>query len=92
MILIVSSYPLEFTPIHLRNGKHIDLFNVNIARWNSKKNVFQFAEEWSLLANDDDGFGEDDLGFDPFHETQKALAEMIESESKQVTFFTSNID
>jgi hypothetical protein len=32
----------------------------------------------------DDLFGEDDLGFDPFHETQKALAEMIESESKQV--------
>jgi len=28
-------------------------------------------------------FAEDDLGFDPFHETQKALAEMIESESKQ---------
>ena len=25
---------------------------------------------------------EDDLGFDPFHETQKALAEMLESESK----------
>jgi hypothetical protein len=27
---------------------------------------------------------EDDLGFDPFHETQKALAEMLETESKQV--------
>ncbi len=26
---------------------------------------------------------EDDLGFDPFHETQKALAEMLETESKQ---------
>jgi hypothetical protein len=26
----------------------------------------------------------DDLGFDPFHETQKALAEMLESESQQV--------
>ena len=36
-----------------------------------------------MLSNDD-LFGEDDLGFDPFHETQKALAEMIESESKQV--------
>ena len=31
----------------------------------------------------DDLFEEDDLGFDPFHETQKALAEMLESESKQ---------
>ena len=30
-----------------------------------------------------DLFEEDDLGFDPFHETQKALAEMLESESKQ---------
>ena len=29
-----------------------------------------------------DLFEEDDLGFDPFHETQKALAEMLESESK----------
>lgn len=31
-----------------------------------------------------DLYEEDDLGFDPFHETQKALAEMLESESKQV--------
>ena len=32
----------------------------------------------------DDMFGgpeDDGLGFDPFHETQKALAEMLESES-----------
>ncbi len=44
---------------------------------------FLFSEDWSLIPNDD-LFEEDDLGFDPFHETQKALAEMIESESKQV--------
>ena len=31
-----------------------------------------------------DLFEEDDLGFDPFHETQKALAEMLETESKVV--------
>lgn len=30
-----------------------------------------------------DFFGEDDLGFDPFHETQKALAEMLETETQQ---------
>jgi hypothetical protein len=43
--------------------------------------------EWSNVLSNDDLFGEDDLGFDPFHETQKALAEMIESESKQVRNF-----
>ena len=36
------------------------------------------------LKETDDMFGgpeDDGLGFDPFHETQKALAEMLESES-----------
>ena len=37
----------------------------------------------SRTESKDDLFGEDDLGFDPFHETQKALAEMLESESNQ---------
>lgn len=44
---------------------------------------------WGLQTNNSikdynkaDLFEEDDLGFDPFHETQKALAEMLESESK----------
>jgi len=36
----------------------------------------------SRTESKDDLFGEDDLGFDPFHETQKALAEMLESESQ----------
>ena len=45
---------------------------------------FCHFSEWSNVLSNDDLFGEDDLGFDPFHETQKALAEMIESESKQV--------
>lgn len=35
------------------------------------------------LHNHIDAKADDDLGFDPFHETQKALAELIETEQQQ---------
>jgi hypothetical protein len=38
----------------------------------------------------DELYAEDDLGFDPFHETQKALAEMLESESKLQNIYNSS--
>ena len=46
--------------------------NIGLSKYENIKDTYK-----------DDLFEEDDLGFDPFHETQKALAEMLESESKQ---------
>ena len=44
----------------------------------------------TIVDSKDDLYAEDDLGFDPFHETQKALAEMLESESKLQNIYSSS--
>jgi len=48
------------------------------------------SEVQQTVDSKDDLYAEDDLGFDPFHETQKALAEMLESESKLQDIYTSS--
>merc|ERR1719336_1490331 len=64
---------------------------------NHRTNESSNSKGWSsdtiqttIVDSKDDLYAEDDLGFDPFHETQKALAEMLESESKLQNIYSSS--
>ncbi|PSN56194.1 hypothetical protein C0J52_01420 [Blattella germanica] len=49
----------------------------------SKIHINSPAEKEEVLTKDNGRLTDDELGFDPFHETQKALAEMMENENLQ---------
>lgn len=55
------------------------------SRNGSSENLFPLAIENAeeMVMKDNGRLTDDELGFDPFHETQKALAEMMEKESLQ---------
>jgi len=61
-----------------RNNQHL-----------SRADSVLLDQEVSLIETCD--FEEDDLGFDPFHETQKGLADLLESESKAAEAHRSRV-
>merc|ERR1719242_1362007 len=62
-----------------------------VHRTNESSNRWSSSDVQQVTGDSrDDLFAEDDLGFDPFHETQKALAEMLESESKLQNIYTTS--
>ncbi|CAG9830661.1 unnamed protein product [Diabrotica balteata] len=60
------------TPIYNTNGENGGFGNLHGSLYNSSSNVKQNART-----------SEDDLGFDPFQETQKAFAELMATEQNQ---------
>uniref|UniRef100_A0A0K2U3I4 CCR4-NOT transcription complex subunit 4 n=1 Tax=Lepeophtheirus salmonis TaxID=72036 RepID=A0A0K2U3I4_LEPSM len=54
----------------------------DLQKWSPSSIIEESKDIVHHSTDDEDVEEEDELGFDPFHETQKALAEMLESESK----------
>merc|ERR1719264_319192 len=79
---IVDQTSSYFSNINnLQSDQQQQINRTNVSSVGSSKG-WPSSEVQQTTVSNDDLYAEDDLGFDPFHETQKALAEMLESESK----------
>merc|ERR1719264_192113 len=87
---IVDQTSSYFSNINnLQSDQQQQINRTNVSSVGSSKG-WPSSEVQQTTVSNDDLYAEDDLGFDPFHETQKALAEMLESESKLQNIYTTS--
>ncbi|XP_065343567.1 CCR4-NOT transcription complex subunit 4-like isoform X1 [Cloeon dipterum] len=79
---IPESAPTEFSHFPI-DGNHLESISLQAAFGFEPTELPNGCPPGALDEGDDDDDDDDDLGFDPFAETQKGLAELIESEKQK---------